>query len=245
MKAVILAGGKGTRLAPYTAIFPKPLVPIGQQAILEIIIRQLNYYGFNDVVLTIGHLGELIKTYLYHTNGRLNGVNLSYVTESNPTGTAASLANVADLDEPFLVMNGDVLTTIDYRKFADYHLQQGGLITIAMQKRQVKIDLGVIHAEPSGIITDYVEKPEHTYCISMGIYMYDPIVLNYIEPGKYLDFPTLVKRLLANGEKVVGYSSTDYWKDIGRGDDYANAQDEFEQRKEQLLPDIHKETTPQ
>ena len=237
MKAVILAGGKGTRLTPYTTVFPKPLVPLGHRPILDIIIRQLAYYGICDVVLTLGYLAELIQAYFNNVNGELQKVNISYVREKKPTGTAGSLSLVPGLNETFLVMNGDILTTLNYSKLIAYHREKKGILTIGMHMKPVKIDLGVLETDSNGILTGYIEKPEKIYSVSMGIYVYEPEVLKYIEPNRYLDFPNLVLRLLENGERVVGYPCDDFWMDIGRQEDYVRAQKEFELRKENFLPE--------
>jgi NDP-sugar pyrophosphorylase family protein len=236
MKAVILAGGKGTRLLPYTTVFPKPMIPLGQKPILDIIIRQLSYYGFCDIILSVGYLAELIQAYFQNGNSQFPNIKFTYIKEREPTGTAGSLRLISGLDDTFLVMNGDVLTSMDYSKFIAYHKDKGGILTIGMHRRRVKIDLGVIETDENGILIGYMEKPEKVYLVSMGVYAYEPEVLHYIEPGKYLDFPDLVLRLLDNGEKVVGYSCDDYWLDIGRHEDYAKAQDEFELMKDKLLP---------
>ena len=236
MKAVVLAGGKGARLAPYTMVFPKPLVPLGYRPILDIIIRQLAHYGFRDIVLTVGYLAELIQAYFQNSSNRLPDISLSYVREGEPTGTAGSLGLIPGLDETFLVMNGDILTSLDYSKLVAYHREKGGILTIGMHRTRVKIDLGVIETDQEGILTGYIEKPEKAYLVSMGIYVYEPTVLRYIEPNTYLDFPDLVVRLLENGEKVVGYPCDEYWLDIGRQEDYVRAQEEFERMKDRFLP---------
>jgi NDP-sugar pyrophosphorylase family protein len=236
MKAVILAGGKGTRLAPYTTVFPKPLIPLGERPILDIIIQQLANHGFRDIVLTVGYLAELIQAFFQNPNGRFSDLNLTYVQEHEPTGTAGSLGMIEGLDETFLVMNGDVLTSMDYSKFIEYHKSKGGILTIAMHKKKVKIDLGVLEIDQNAILTGYDEKPEKVYPVSMGIYIYEPAVLKYIEPNKYLDFPDLVLKLVENGEKVVGYPCDEYWLDIGRHEDYVQAQEKFEQMKDKFLP---------
>lgn len=237
MKAVILAGGKGTRLAPYTTIFPKPLVPLGHRPILDIIVRQLAYYGFRDIVLTLGHLAELIQAYFSNCNGAFSQINISYVREKEPLGTAGSLGLVPGLNHTFLVMNGDILTSLDYSKLIDYHHEKKGILTIGMHSKRLRLDLGVIETDAEGILTGYLEKPEKTYPVSMGIYVYEPSVLDYIEPNEYLDFPDLVLRLLENGEKVVGYPCDDFWMDIGRKEDYIQAQEEFERMKPMFLPE--------
>lgn len=235
MKAVILAGGKGTRLAPFTTIFPKPLVPLGNRPILDIIIHQLSYYGFHDIVLTTGYLAELIQAYFQNGHNRRD-VHLTYIKEQEPTGTAGSLALIPDLHDTFLAMNGDVLTSMDYSKLIAFHKAQGGILTIGMHRKCVKIDLGVMDVDAQGMVTGYLEKPEKTYLVSMGVYVYEPAVLNYIERGQYLDFPDLVLTLLEKGKKVVGYPCDDYWLDIGRQEDYAKAQDEFESLQHLFLP---------
>ena len=236
MKAVILAGGKGTRLAPFTTIFPKPLIPLGHRPILDIIIRQLAYYGFCDIMLTVGYLAELIQAYFQNKNGLIPNVNLTYIKEHEPTGTAGSLVSIPNLDDTFLVMNGDILTSMNYSKLIEYHKEKGGILTIGMHNKRVKMDLGVIEMNQERILTGYMEKPENVYPVSMGIYVYEPAVLKYIEPNKYLDFPDLVLRLLENGEKVVGFPCDDYWLDIGREEDYVRAQEEFKQMKDKFLP---------
>ncbi len=236
MKAVILAGGKGTRLAPYTTVFPKPMVPLGQRPIIEILIRQLAYYGIRQIILSLGYLGELIQAYFQNGNGRFAELDITYIKEREPKGTAGSLALIPDLDETFLVMNGDVLTSINFSELVSYHHKMGGVLTIGMFKKRMKIDLGVIETNREGILTGYVEKPHKTYNVSMGVYVYEPRVLEYISPCPYLDFPDLVLELIKNGERVVGYPFEDFWLDIGRHEDYARAQEQFERMAHKLLP---------
>lgn len=236
MKAIILAGGKGTRLEPYTTVLPKPLVPIGDRPILDIIIRQLIHYGFKEIVLSVGYLSELIRAYFNNGINDYSDVRLSYVREDKPTGTAGSLRLIPELNETFLVMNGDLLTTLDYNKLVSYHRQKGGILTIAMHKKQIKINLGVMETSPEGVLISYTEKPEKTYSVSMGIYVYEPKALAYIEGDTYLDFPHLVQRLLEKGEKVVAYPCDGLWLDIGNHEDFAKAQMEFERFKDTILP---------
>lgn len=227
-RVVILAGGKGTRLRPFTASFPKPLVPIGDMPILEILLRQLAKQGFERVTLTIGHLAELIRAYVGNHKTLLDKLAIDFVDEEMPTGTAGSLAQVPELNETFLVMNGDVLTDLDYTKLVEAHRRSGAAVTIAGHAKKVKIDLGILRADENGFLTDYIEKPEQSYDVSMGVYVYEPRVLDLVEPGKYLDFPDLVKKLIARGEKVHVYRNDAFWLDIGRPDDYAQAQEIFE-----------------
>ena len=232
MKAVILAGGKGTRLAPYTTIFPKPLVPIGDRPILEIIIRQLVRQGFGDILVSVGHLGELIEAYFQNGHRNIPGLNLQYLRESQPLGTAGPLALIPGLDETFLVMNGDVLTTLDYRALVAFHRRSGAALTIAMHGKSVAVDLGVLETNDRNELTGYQEKPVLNLRVSMGIYVYEPGVLDCVEKGCHLDFPNLVQRLLRKGEKVCGYPCEDYWLDIGRREDYELAQQEYQSRAE-------------
>jgi len=235
VKVVILAGGKGTRLAPYTTVLPKPLVPVADLPIIEIMIRQLAHFGFTDVTISIGHLGELIQAY-FATNRRLpEAVRLSYVTEPEPLGTAGSLALVPGLDQTFLVANGDVLTALDYRALTEFHRAQGAALTVAMHQKDVRIDLGVMEVDGASRVTAYREKPLLRYRVSMGIYVYEPRALRHITPGRYLDFPDLVLTLIGAGETVAAYPSDDFWLDIGRADDYAAATEEFLSRR----PEFH------
>jgi NDP-sugar pyrophosphorylase family protein len=237
MKAIILAGGKGTRLAPYTTVFPKPMLPIDERPILEIVIHQLANYGFQEIILSVGYLAELIQAYFQNPQKVPDRVSVTYIREDQPLGTAGSLSLVPNLTETFLVMNGDILTTLDYRKFLAFHTMNQGAVTIAMHQRQVKIDFGVISVDAQHALIEYTEKPTLNYLVSMGIYLFEPKVLKYIEPQKKLDFPDLIKRLLANKEKVQGYPTDAYWLDIGRHDDYEEAVRSFEKMKRKLLSD--------
>lgn len=241
MKAIILAGGKGTRLKPYTTAFPKPLVPIGEYPVVEILIRQLVAQGINDITLTVGYLAELLKAYFLQRPSLTKRLKLTYVSEEKPTGTAGSLTLVPDLKETFIVMNGDVLTTLKFQHLIAHHREQRAGLTIAMHKKHVDINLGVLVADEEGRITDYREKPKLEYLVSMGIYVYEPRVLQYIEPGSYLDFPDLVLKLIGKGERVIGYHSEDIWLDIGRREDYENASDQFENHRAEFCANFDTE----
>lgn len=234
MKTVILAGGKGTRLAPYTTIFPKPLVPIGDRPILEVIIRQLVRQGLGDIILSVGHLGELIEAYFQNGHRNIPGLTLDYFREKQPLGTAGPLAMIPGLEDTFLVMNGDILTTLDYQALIAHHRKTGAALTIAMHQKDVKIDLGVLETNEHGDLTTYREKPLYSFSVSMGVYVYEPHVLRYLPKGQYMDFPDLVKLLLQKGEKISGYASQDYWLDIGRREDYELAQLEYSSRAEEF-----------
>jgi len=235
MKAIVLAGGKGTRLAPYTTILPKPLMPIGDMPILEVMLRQMKRAGIEDVVLTVGHLAQLLNSFFQ--DGRQWGMQITYSYEEKPLGTAGPLAFVDGLDSTFLVTNGDVLTSLDLKELLAFHHRQGGVATIAVHRRQVKIDLGVVQQDEGYQITGYIEKPVYDYTVSMGIYVFEPAILEYIPRGEYLDFPDLVLKLIAAGKLVVGYPYDGYWKDLGRPDDYEDATRDFTHMRAQFLPE--------
>lgn len=233
MKAVILAGGKGTRLRPYTTAFPKPLMPIGDKPILEIIVRQLKSHGIDEIIMAVGHLAELIMTFF--GDGSKFGVKIKYSREDEPLGTAGPLSLIKDeLKETFLVMNGDVLSTINYSSLIKYHKENGAMATVTLNRRSVHIDFGVVKIDESKTIVDYIEKPTLDYLVSMGIYVFEPDVLSYI-PNKKFDFPDLVKTLISDGKTVKGYVYDGYWLDIGRPDDYERANAEIDKIYSELF----------
>jgi NDP-mannose synthase len=178
-----------------------------------------------------------VKAYFDHRRTLASQLNLRFVDEEEPTGTAGSLAQVPDLTETFLVMNGDLLTNLDFHALVRFHREQQALLTIATHTRAVKIDLGVLEFDETHRITGYHEKPETSYHVSMGIYVYEPRVLEYIPRSSYLDFPDLVLRLIAQGERVCAYPSDCLWLDIGRPDDYARAQELFAEQRKEFLDD--------
>ncbi len=234
VKAVILAGGRGTRLEPFTINFPKSLVPIGDIPVLELLLRQLAKAGIHDVTLTLGHLAELVKAYFAEHQSIKRLVDLDFVVEDEPTGTAGSLTLVPDLTDTFLVLNGDVLTDLDFRRLLRFHHESNAMLTISTHPRPVKLSLGVVQTDANDTVIDYLEKPEYLHQVSMGIYVYEPGVFEYLTPGKYLDFPSLVLRLIDAGERVAAYRSTDLWLDVGNPSDYARAQQLFAERREEF-----------
>jgi NDP-mannose synthase len=222
MKTVILAGGRGTRLAPFTSVLPKPLMPIGDRAILEIILEQLAVQGFKDVTLCVGYLSHLIEAVLNH--GRSQDVEISFVREEEALGTAAPLRLVGGLEETFLTMNGDILTTLDLRDLVGYHNESENLLTIAAHRRTTRLDYGVLHVGGDPVdtqrVTDYEEKPVIATTVSMGIYVLEPEALEYIPAEGSFDFPELVHELLAAGRPVGAYVYEGFWLDLGRKEDY-------------------------
>jgi NDP-sugar pyrophosphorylase family protein len=242
-KAVILAGGKGSRLAPYTTVLPKPLLPVGDRAILDVVVRQLARYGFTDLTFAVGYLAHLIQAVF--ADGSKHGVSIDYHEESAPLGTAGAIATIEGLDETFLAMNGDVLTALDYANLYRVHQEAGNLLTIATHRRVVQTDYGVIHDDgmlgETHEVTGYTEKPEIPYTVSMGVYVFEPAVLEYIERDVYLDLPDLVLRLLEADQPVGHFLYDGYWLDIGRHDDYEKAIAEYEELKDTLWPDADPE----
>ncbi|GAA5003122.1 nucleotidyltransferase family protein [Kitasatospora paranensis] len=234
MHAVILAGGKGVRLRPYTTALPKPLVPIGDQhAILEIVMRQLAASGFESVTLAIGHLGHIIRAYV--GNGSRWGLRVGYATEDSPLGTMGPLLNIQDrLPDHFLVMNGDILTDLDFAAVLRHHQDSGAPLTIATYGREVKIDFGVLTSE-EGSITGFEEKPSIGYRVSMGVYGVSRKALAAYTPGQPLGFDELVLDLLAAQTPPSAYEFDGYWLDIGRPDDYDRANAEFAELAPMLL----------
>lgn len=228
----MLAGGKGTRLAPYTTVLPKPLMPIQEMPVLEILLRRLAAAGFVQVHLAVGHLAELIEAYF--GDGSRFGVELRYWREDEPLGTAGPLAQIDTVSDHLLVMNGDLFTAIDFRALVDFHLEQGAKATIAVLSRKVPIEFGVIRLEEHAIV-GFDEKPTLTYDVSMGVYVFDRSVIELIPRGQSFDFPQLVQALLDRDQPIAGYRSSDFWLDIGRREDYELAQELFEELRPTLL----------
>jgi NDP-sugar pyrophosphorylase family protein len=235
MQAVVLAGGKGTRLKPYTTVFPKPLVPLDGIPILEVVIRQLRRSGFDDIVISTGHLGELIQAFF--GTGERWGTNIRYVHEDVPLNTAGALALVTRLEETFLVMNGDILTTLDYRLLLRYHMEKRGIATLGVQRRAAKIDYGVIEIGDDSQMERYTEKPAYPLLVSMGVNVFNKRCRDYIAKGEAIGIPDLVLRMKDKGEKVFCCVSDSFWLDIGRIEDYETAQSEFQRNRGAFLAD--------
>jgi NDP-mannose synthase len=237
-RAVILAGGKGTRLAPYTTVLPKPLMPIGDRAILDVIVRQLAFHGFTDQVFAVGHLAHLIRAVF--GDGSDYGVSITYHEEREPLGTAGPLSLIDPAGDTLLVLNGDVLTSLDYAELFEQHRADGSALTVATHRRVLRSEYGVLHVEGDGRlqrVLDYEEKPEIAYTVSMGVYVLDARALSVIPRGERFDIPDLVLALLAAGERVGSYLFDGYWLDIGRHDDYEQALQDYETILPRLIPE--------
>jgi len=233
VQAIILAGGKGTRLKPFTVTIPKPLVPIGDTPILEIVLKQLKKAGFQDIVLSVNHLAEYIRAFF--GDGKKNDIRITYYFEEKPLGTAGSLSMIDYLEDNFLVMNGDLLTTINYKDLFNFHINNKNDITISTYKKEVRIDLGVLKIE-NNCFVDYIEKPTFSYDVSMGIYVLNKKVVNFIPYKEKFDMPDLMLALKRNNMKIGCYSGNYYWLDIGRMEDYEAAIEIFSNKREEFLP---------
>jgi NDP-sugar pyrophosphorylase family protein len=211
-------------------------MPVGDMPILEILLRQLDRFGVDEAILTVGHLSELLCAFFQ--DGKRFGLKIRYSYEDHPLGTAGPLSLIEGLDSTFLVSNGDVLTTLDFQALIDYHRAHSAIATIASHVRHVHIDYGVILTDAGNVINGYIEKPTYDFLVSMGVYVFEPGVLKYIEFDKYLDFPDLVLKLIGAGEIVVSYPYEGYWMDLGRVDDYEQAVVDFETIKPQILGEV-------
>ncbi len=225
LQAVILAGGKGTRLRPFTATLPKPLVPVGDYPVIEIVLRQLRHFGFTDVVISTGHLAGLIEAYC--GDGKRWGMKIRYVREEKPLGTSGALKLIRGLKPHFLTINGDLLTTLNYRALYDAHRKSRAAATVAVCERKTTVDFGVIDLDAQDRLAAYTEKPSYRYLVSMGVNVFDRKTLELIARDETLGIPDLISRIRAAGDTVRGFRNKAEWLDIGRPEDYQTAQDLF------------------
>jgi NDP-sugar pyrophosphorylase family protein len=233
MKAIIMTGGKGMRMAPYTKVLPKGLLPVGDQPILEIIIKQLHMYGFRSITMACGYLAPLIQTYF--GDGSKWNVAIEYQVEQEALGTVGPLKLMKDIDTPFLVMNCDVLTTLNLQEMWSFHKSGNSPLTIASQKKKIPIELGVLETNGDQVI-NFVEKPTRSAHVSMGMYVMNPELMDYIPDGKFFDVPDLIHALLADRKSVRHFENESYWLDIGRPADYSKANEQFPTIEPLLFP---------
>lgn len=220
-QAVILAGGKGTRLAPYTATIPKPLVPINEYPILEIILRQLKYYGVRDITLTLGHMANLIESYF--GDGKRFGLKIKTSREKKPLGTAGPLSLLKNISDTVVVLNGDLFTTMNFKKMIAFHYKHRADATIGLYRQAVKQQSGVITTDKQSRIIRYDEKPTTLVNISMGIYIFSKAAIRMIPKNTYFDLPELINALIVAKKRIYGFQNTAEWLDIGRPEDYSKA----------------------
>ncbi len=234
MKAVILAGGKGTRLRPYTTVLPKPLMPIGDLPILEILVRQLKVAGCSEIILAVGYLAALIQAYF--GDGSQWGVPIRYSHEKTPLGTAGPISLVDGLGDSFLVMNGDILTSLDFQDLYTFHRKRGVAATVCLCDRSIKLNLGIVKVMEGGRVSEYIEKPSLEYQVSMGMYAFTSAILDHIPKGGYMDLPDLIRSLLTRGVPVQSYEFKGRWFDIGNPDEYERAVELFLKDPTMFLP---------
>jgi len=233
-RAVILAGGKGARLRPYTVVLPKPLMPVGEFPILEIIVRQLARQGYGRITMAVNHQAKIIQAFF--GNGEKWGIKIDYSLEDKPLSTMGPLRLIKDLPEDFLVMNGDILTDLDYGAFYNAHLNSGSIFTISAYRRELKSEYGVLHINENNTLTGFEEKPVLKYDVSMGIYMANKGILQHIPEDRAYGFDNLMLDLISAGNPASVSRYEGYWLDIGRPEDYMQAIEEFDQMKSRFLP---------
>jgi NDP-sugar pyrophosphorylase family protein len=233
MHAVIMAGGRGSRLRPYTTVLPKPLMPLGDRPILDVLLHQLVTAGVNGITISVGHLGGLIESWVSHDAGYRVPIEFAY--EEEPLGTAGALANVRRPDGTFLALNGDVLTTLDFARLARSNRQGRAIATMAIKQRYVDIEYGLVHRDTEGRIERLEEKPRLEFTVSMGVYAMEPEIVDLIRPHERIDFPDLLLRAKAAGHDVQTHLHDGYWRDIGNRDDYEAAIDDFDTDPEMFL----------
>lgn len=233
IQSVILAGGAGSRLRPYTTVLPKPLLPIGDFPIAEIIVRQLKFYRLNNIMISTGHLAGLIEAYF--SDGKRWGTQIQYYREDRPLGTAGSLKMIKNLANDFLVINGDTLTNMNLRELLKFHKTHKAAVTIAIKERVVKTDFGVIECDSQDELINYIEKPEQKTFVSMGINVLNKRCLRCIQPGEAISMPDLILRLKAKGEKVYCFKTSHLWLDLGRFEDLETAQEIFKNNAGKFL----------
>ncbi len=234
---ILLAGGKGTRLKPYTTFVPKPLMPIGDFPIIEVILSQLRGFGARKVYIAVGHMAQLIQAFV--GDGSKYGLEIEYSPEDAPLGTAGPIAKLrAQLgkSETFVAMNGDVLTTLNYARALKFHQERNPTATICLNRREVPIDFGVIETDGEGQLVGYQEKPVFTHKVSMGVNIFSKAALDFVPDGQFFNIPDLMLAIKNAGQKVLGFEEPCYWLDIGRVEDYSTACEIFEQRRSEFLP---------
>jgi len=226
MKSVILAGGKGRRLQPFTTTIPKPLFPLGEKPILQVIIEQLKTFGINDFVISLGYLGGLIEAFF--GDGSKFNCNIEYVIENEPLGTAGPISLLPEIEEDYLFMNGDILTTLDFNKAIQFHKQNSNFMTICSFKKKIRSSLGILEIDQENEVINYHEKPENEYLVSTGIYILNPAIKNFINKNEKIDLPQLVLRLIKKKKRVKSFLIEGDWFDIGTPEDLELALKYFE-----------------
>jgi NDP-sugar pyrophosphorylase family protein len=235
MKAIVMAGGKGSRLHPYSALFPKPLMPVGEMPVLELLLRQLKQAGVEEAFLAVNHLRHLIEAFF--GDGSRMGLRLRYTVEDKPLGTAGPIGAVLDqLGKQFVMTNGDLLTTLDISTMIRFHREHEADATMGVYPREVKIEFGLVDVDSQMRLLDYREKPSYRHLVSMGIYVLNAAaVRGYIEPNTHLDMPDLLQKLVRAGREVRCFQAECFWLDIGSPQDFARAQEIYAENPQVFL----------
>ena len=234
-QAVILAGGKGSRLAPFNTVLPKPLMPLGERSILEVVLRQLDSEGFREAVIATGYLSEIIEAFCHSLQPKLK-LTIRIQHEEEPMGTIGPLRHIPDLNEDFLLMNGDILTTLSFKAVLERRRQERTLATLAVGEREQVIDFGILKLDSEGSVAAYREKPKMKDWVSLGVYALSREVLAWIPTEGRFDFPDLVELLLEGNRRISTLPFDGYWKDIGRPEDYESAKVDFLEGNHRFLP---------
>jgi NDP-mannose synthase len=238
MKAVLMVGGKGTRLRPYSYVMPKPMVPVGKYPVLELAVRQLQKNSFSEAIFSLGYMGHVIKNYF--GDGQKFGIKITYSEEKEPLGTAGHLSLIKDkLTDTFLLMNGDILASVNFKELIEHHKKSGALVTAVLQKQRNTLEYGVVNTDDTGRILAYIEKPTQEHNATIGMYLMEPGVLDYIDEGKRLDMPDLISKLIAAKQKVQSYQLTGTWLHLSRPGDVEKANDRWKEIIKELgLDDV-------
>jgi len=233
MRAILLAGGQGTRLRPYTSLIPKPLVPIGNEhSILEVVIHQLAEAGFDHITICLNHLAQLIIAFI--GDGARYGVRIDYCVEGEPLSTIGPLTLVSALPEDFLVMNGDILCDLNFGNFLLQHIENKNAVTVATFQRDSRIDFGVIERTENGTISGFIEKPVYHFEVSMGVYCINRAVIQALSKGKPYGFDTLMLDGIKNNLNYKAVLFDGFWLDIGRPEDYDYCNENYNEIKKKL-----------
>lgn len=235
MQAVLMAGGEGTRLRPFTSVLPKPLIPIGEISILEMVLRQLRYNFFRKIIIAVGHKAELIMAVI--GDGRRFGLDVTYHQEDKPLGTLGALAYMQGLEDNFLVMNGDICTNLNFKEFYESHVRSGAMASIGTYARCEKIELGVLTVDKLGQkIIGFQEKPTYDFLVSMGVNAFKRSIIDLIPKGEFFGFDDLMHKALKNNINIRSYQFDGLWHDIGRLDDYERMLQDFKANPTAYLP---------
>jgi dTDP-glucose pyrophosphorylase len=225
-KVILMVGGLGSRLRPLTEKTPKPMLQVGNKPILQTTVEGLVGKGFNNIVMCLGYKSEMIKNYF--GDGSKFGAIIEYIHEEKRMGTAGSLSLIdSEMNDPFFVMNGDLLTNLNYEEMLNFHNLNNAKATMCVREYEINVPFGVVNTDDKKILS-IEEKPDQSFYVNAGIYILEPECIEFIPKNKFYDMPSLFNRLIENGENAISFPSHEYWIDIGRISEYERANNEFE-----------------